>query len=179
MKYIFLDIDGVLNSVQNHHRLERLPDYNYNEWKEDHRFWDPMCISNLKYILDLDPEIKLILHSWWRTCRSLAHTKICFEMAGLPSSRLIADTSHYLDKPQSIMLYIGNEILKSNNIPVTSQGVPVFPNGERVVVFDDVDLRLPGIQIQINDLHGLTLEDARLACRYLNIEDTHPSMRLH
>ena len=61
-KYLFLDIDGVLNTMV----YARACQWKYGTVRdEDGAFFDPEAVRNLKYILDCVPA-KLIISSSWR-----------------------------------------------------------------------------------------------------------------
>ena len=61
-KYLFLDIDGVLNTMVH----ARTCQWKYGTVRdEDGAFFDPEAVKNLKYILDCVPA-KLIISSTWR-----------------------------------------------------------------------------------------------------------------
>lgn len=71
MKIIFLDVDGVLNSHQSYIK-------NYRDWvlkgKPEEKGIgfravdrpDPVCMSNLKYILECCPDARIVISSSWR-----------------------------------------------------------------------------------------------------------------
>jgi len=61
-KYLFLDIDGVLNTMTH----ARACQWKYGTVRdEDGAFFDPEAIRNLQFILDCVP-VKLIISSSWR-----------------------------------------------------------------------------------------------------------------
>lgn len=62
-KYLFLDIDGVLNTNR---YIEYLYDNGDDDYDEDGYFFDPEAVKNLKHILDSVPDTKLVISSSWR-----------------------------------------------------------------------------------------------------------------
>ena len=79
MRVLFLDIDGVLNSKQSFI-------YTNREWcKKNKPFlkgdkihkleFCPIACSNLNYILESIPDLKIVISSGWRIGRELKHLK--------------------------------------------------------------------------------------------------------
>lgn len=70
MKVLFLDIDGVLNSVGSaiyHNR-----NYCAGKFEESSLLkLDPICCSNLLYILEEVPDLKIVVSSTWRKYKEL------------------------------------------------------------------------------------------------------------
>lgn len=62
-RYLFLDIDGVLNTV---HYSDYLIDHNEDECDEDGAIFDPEAIDNLATIIRHVPDLKIIITSTWR-----------------------------------------------------------------------------------------------------------------
>jgi histidinol phosphatase-like enzyme len=64
MKVIFLDFDGVLNSIQD--------SIFYSRTKGDYGFkFSPLACSNIQWLLEQDPSIKIVISSTWRVLHSL------------------------------------------------------------------------------------------------------------
>lgn len=93
MKYIFLDIDGVLWTVgwsifcnRNGEKSERRC---YTEW-------DPMASSNLQWVLDQAEkqkvDVKIVISSTWRLGRSLEELKGIAEKSGINPDSIIGKT---------------------------------------------------------------------------------------
>ncbi len=62
-RYLFLDIDGVLNTTRYSNYLED-NDLDYND--EDGAIFDPDAVENLNTILTQIPDVKVIISSTWR-----------------------------------------------------------------------------------------------------------------
>ena len=62
-KFLFLDIDGVLNTV---HYSNYLMDNNEDETDEDGALFDPEAVANLETIIKNIPDVKIIISSTWR-----------------------------------------------------------------------------------------------------------------
>lgn len=62
-RYLFLDIDGVLNTI---FYSDYLIDHNEDEVDEDGALFDPEAINNLASIFNNIPDLKIIISSTWR-----------------------------------------------------------------------------------------------------------------
>ena len=62
-RYLFLDIDGVLNTNR---YSNYLIDHDEDDWDEDGARFDPEAIANLARIVEEEPEVKIIISSTWR-----------------------------------------------------------------------------------------------------------------
>ena len=62
-RYLFLDIDGVLNTIR---YSDYLIDHDEDEYDEDGALFDPEAVANLAYIIEKVPDIKIIISSSWR-----------------------------------------------------------------------------------------------------------------
>lgn len=62
-RYLFLDIDGVLNTIR---YSEDLIDHDEDEYDEDGSIFDPKAVANLAYIIENVPDVKIIISSTWR-----------------------------------------------------------------------------------------------------------------
>lgn len=62
-RYLFLDIDGVLNTERHSNYLI---DYNEEYMDEDGALFDPEAVNNLACIIEKVPDVKIILSSSWR-----------------------------------------------------------------------------------------------------------------
>lgn len=62
-RYLFLDIDGVLNTIRYN---KYLYDNGNDDYDEDGYFFDPEAVANLALILESVPETKLVISSSWR-----------------------------------------------------------------------------------------------------------------
>ena len=78
MKYLFLDIDGVLNHEEWYR--DRSPKYKYDFWWEN--CFDPECVKRVNKILQ-ETGAELVISSSWRLDTNL---KQYFEKVGLPTT---------------------------------------------------------------------------------------------
>ena len=62
-RYLFLDIDGVLNTTS---YSNYLIDHNEDEVDEDGAIFDPEAVANLAFIIEKVPDVKIIISSTWR-----------------------------------------------------------------------------------------------------------------
>lgn len=89
MKIIFLDIDGVLNSLESsvlNEQTKALWDY-----------VDPLLIKRLNKIFDLVSDVKIVISSSWRKLYTIEEIKDMFVSAGLrPAVEIIGKTVNYI-----------------------------------------------------------------------------------
>jgi hypothetical protein len=62
-RYLFLDIDGVLNTIR---YSDYLIDHDEDEIDEDGALFDPEAVNNLACITENVPDLKIIISSTWR-----------------------------------------------------------------------------------------------------------------
>ena len=62
-RYLFLDIDGVLNTIR---FSNYLIDHDEDEVDEDGALFDPEAVNNLACIIEQVPDLKIIISSTWR-----------------------------------------------------------------------------------------------------------------
>lgn len=62
-RYMFLDIDGVLNTIR---YSNYLIDYDEDDTDEDGALFDPEAVENLAEIIKNIPDVKIIISSTWR-----------------------------------------------------------------------------------------------------------------
>lgn len=145
MRVIFLDFDGVLNSVSsmiynNRLLLQGLSDI------PTHESFNPISCSNLQYILEECPDVEIVVSSTWRKYHHVAALQEILKTNGILSERMVG-TTPVLDG------YRGKEIeayLKAN---------PQIT--EFVIIDDDSDMdpymdRL----VKTNNMDGLSFSDS-------------------
>lgn len=165
MKYIFLDIDGVLWT---HRHMKYIHDF----WKEQHinrtTELDPICIENLKELVE-NTDAMIVITSTWRMGRSVTDLKIEFERYGL--DKYIIDKTRVLYDTEGREVKRGLEIdnfLKLNNI-MTTEGK--YKAESFVIIDDDPDMvHLMPYLVRTNMDIGLTKEHVELAKKILNIK---------
>lgn len=62
-RYLFLDIDGVLNTTR---YSAYLIDHDEDDWDEFGARFDPEAVANLAYIIHNVPDVKIVISSTWR-----------------------------------------------------------------------------------------------------------------
>ncbi len=138
MRVIFLDIDGVLNSAQSAELY-----YGFNQqYKSDFVTFKenlakdatsgefcPIAVSNLNYLLQNLPDVKIVVSSFWRWGNDVAGLQEIFKWLGLPAERIISTT------PIIHSVARGVEILK---------WLELNPGVTQYAVIDD-DSDMPGI----------------------------------
>ena len=62
-RYLFLDIDGVLNTMR---YSNYLTDHGEDDTDEDGALFDPEAVANLETIIKNVPDVKIIISSTWR-----------------------------------------------------------------------------------------------------------------
>ena len=91
MKVLFLDIDGVLNSTQALLWHKRVKGIKGTVWM-DQRYFCPISINNLVYILNKSQHLSIVISSTWRLRRSLDEIRSYLEPYGVKPSRIIDKT---------------------------------------------------------------------------------------
>jgi hypothetical protein len=85
---LFLDIDGVLNSVQSSFYNQRRIERNELRCDEDngpllHQHLCPISVSNLNCLLEEFPDIRIVISSTWRKYKSVEQLKVVLRKNGL------------------------------------------------------------------------------------------------
>lgn len=96
MKVIFLDIDGVLNSLDNMRSMTLLWKSNQTDKSRDEfgHLFDERCVRWLKYIVDKTGAL-IVLSSTWRS-KGLSHMQSMWNRRNLPGA-LVDCTPTYAD----------------------------------------------------------------------------------
>ena len=159
MNIIFLDIDGVLNSVE-------FAERHYKETGKRLSLFDlldPFAVDSMKKFLDKHPDIRLVISSSWRY-GNVYETVDFFRSNGMSplADYVIGDTprSYSGERGKEIQWFlehIGTDVMGDfiidNNIKV-----------DRYVIVDDEDFDMLGFQkenhlVKIDGLHGITNND--------------------
>src|SRR5579875_2015565 len=147
MRVIFLDFDGVLNSLQfvNYYRR-----YNGRYPDIQKQFCKVAC-ANLQLLLDEIPDAKIVVSSRWRIRKDPQDLKsLLHSMAGVDPARVIDRTTNFGGRPR------GHEI--ADWLEKHSE-VKSF-----VILDDDSDMDpVMDYLIQTSALNGLTMKDAQMA----------------
>jgi len=151
MKVLFLDIDGVLNSVGSFIYNNRLNLLGLTDIPT-HESFDPIACSNLQYVLEELPDVKVVISSTWRKYVPLHALQEMLKANHVLSERLIGVTP-VMDG------YRGKEIeaYLNDHTEVT----------EFVIIDDDSDM-IPYMHrlIQTDGKNGLTFTDAEKVIEY-------------
>lgn len=148
-RYIFLDIDGVLNTERNYKALVREGRY----WRDDYGpFFDPEAVANLRDIIETTHADVIITSTWKYRGLDAMHTLWTLrEMPGiLLGITPEAEHDDYCTR--------GMEILKwlTDNAPENAEEY-------RYVIIDDSPYFLPeqmDVLIRTSSKVGITAEDA-------------------
>lgn len=169
MKVIFLDIDGVLNTIQGncYHMIHG--QHSGARWKEKfdreerpHDFkhfmsldWCPVAISNLTWILRSDPDIKIVVSSVWRLSWTeenqrwlFVHFPEIFDRVIGRTKRLFDDKGQTVRRGLEIQEWLDRERAKGTDITGFA------------IIDDDADMEhLIHHLVQTDGYHGLTYKD--------------------
>ena len=144
MKYLLLDFDGVLTSVQ-HTWMCRMEHRRPNIYGLD--WFDPACLDALKAIVE-GTGTGIVVSSSWRNLGDEVLGRV-WEQTPMPG-RLVGTTPIWI-------------LTKKDAIEAWIRAHPE----DRYVILDDADLRLP-YQVRTNPDMGLTMKNAQEAIEILN-----------
>ena len=107
MKIIFLDMDGVLNSIQSHTFFHQIGDQNWfkdylpdTEDFQDIRTYHseicPIACSNMKKLLDNHPDIRFVISSTWRRLYPLDFFDALFKHIGMTTEDKVIGRTPYM-----------------------------------------------------------------------------------
>ena len=162
MKLLFLDIDGVLNSIQANSMFNKfrkagsLPDH-YRSFRE-HEFC-PICVSNLINIVEEYKDLKIVVSSTWRLGQSTEDLQTLLGDIGIPKDRIIGKTPSLSGQER------GNEIydwLTNNNHTKTKYAV-LDDDSDMTMVWDSF--------FQTDNYVGLDYRVAEKVIKYFKEDD--------
>jgi HAD domain in Swiss Army Knife RNA repair proteins len=102
MKLLFLDFDGVLNSAQFAHLQHRAWMKDKSNSRPYRDEFCPISCSNLLWIIERVPDLKIVISSSWRLGRSLHELKTILEDQGIPQDLVIDKTPHLVQANESV-----------------------------------------------------------------------------
>lgn len=140
MKVLMTDFDGVLNSEASFHMEIRRKTLHVSNTLS------VVACSNLQYILDQDPEIKIVISSTWRKIHTMQELKNILNSYGVNPARVI-------DKTPSV--FSGN---RAHEINLWLEEHP----GDHVVVILDDDNDVLGVTDKRCHVFQTTWEDGLL-----------------
>lgn len=155
-KVIFLDIDGVMNSLRHVRRIHKIGE---DRQRNPYEFFDPIAVRELNRICNQhDPDI--VISSTWRKIRPYVDNfqllRDHFAEQGFEHSDRIIDRTPIFHKER------GHEIQSWLNRNCKGQEVKV------VILDDDADMvHLVPFLVRTNFSYGLTIKLAREAMRRL------------
>lgn len=96
-KYLFLDIDGVLNNmrwcVSNARREMRRLDLGKKTPRNKRTYeLDPQNVKNLKALLQACPDLRVVVSSTWRLGMTVYQLRTMFAVYGIPRAKIIDKT---------------------------------------------------------------------------------------
>jgi len=177
MKVIFLDFDGVLNSLQSAQFWNNKRDQSkwekemYSSWlgtiKEyiAHEFC-PIALSNMEELVRRAPEVKIVVSSTWRIGETVESLKKI-----LSPSKLVSDA--IIDVTPQFRWRGGEETSRGHEINDWLDHHPEVTN--YVIIDDDRDILGSQLENFVNTsaLHGFLYGDMLSALRILGITDQH------
>ena len=127
-KYLFLDIDGVLN----HDEWFESDDYRNHQQNWRVSMFDPVCVERVNRILS-ETGAKLVVSSSWR---SMSDLKEIFEGVGLPTEFDV--------KPHADYIYFREEYNHDSNVFWRGSEIKYYlerhPHSSYVILDDDCDM---------------------------------------
>lgn len=164
MKVLFLDIDGVLNSIQSAIMFQKIRDSGKVSPKFEIFGEDGLCpvaTSNLEHIVSEVPDLKIVISSTWRLGASLKDLKKICSFSEKVSECVIDSTPVIKDAPR------GEEI--AYWLRQTRHKVRAY-----AVVDDDSDMdAVEDNFFQTDNKDGLMYTLAQEIIEHLNKEETH------
>lgn len=159
MKVIFLDFDGVLNSVSSMIYNNRLLLQGLSD-TPTHESFNPIACSNLQYILEECPDVQIVVSSAWRKYKTLTALQEILKTYSGISERMIG-TTPVLDG------YRGKEVESylKDHPEIT----------EFVIIDDDSDMN-PYMDrlVKTNSADGLSFVEAEKVIEMLGRSGTNP-----
>ena len=145
MKILFLDIDGVLNSVTYSKKVVR------RSLLADPTSLDPAAGKMLGDWLKQNLDVGVVISSTWRKIYSIDELKEILSVVGIPAERILEYTPviHNTIRGEEIKAWIQGQMFKSN-----------FPITGIAILDDDADMGKLGSYLVQTDVEvGLTEED--------------------
>ena len=150
---LFLDIDGVLNSMASHMYNEYLLGEDHREL---HKALCPIATSNLRFLLEKRPDLNIVISSTWRKVFKLNGVKDILKKYGIKKSRVVGVTP-LLEVRLSGSSPRGREILhwlskhKTESFAIVDDNSYDFTNHKE----------LKGKILYTDTITGLTMHDVR------------------
>ena len=146
MRVLFLDFDGVLNSVGSFIYNNRMNLLGLTQ-VPTHESFCPVASSNLQYILEELPDVQVVVSSTWRKHKTINALKKIFETNNILPDRMIGVTPVDPDR------YRGNEI---------KEYLDKHPEVTSFVILDDDTDMIPYMDnlVKTDSRDGLTFSKA-------------------
>lgn len=146
MRVIFLDVDGVLNSVSSFIYNNRLRLLGLSQ-DFSHETLCPIACSNLQYILEECLDVNLVISSTWRKYNTIEELKEKLAECYICADRIVGVTPVDMDR------YRGTEI---------KEYVDAHPEIKAFVILDDDSDMKPYMDklVKVDSRNGLTFTDA-------------------
>ena len=172
MKFIFLDIDGVMNHNDWFQSKECQDIPKIEERRNYQRWFDPKCVALLNTLTDFTGG-KIVVSSTWRLGKSPQQLQEIFKEVGINAEvydktpRLqidnsLSDNSKVINLPRGLEIELWMEEIYNGKV-------------DSYVIFDDDSDMLYSQKdnfIHVNCLHGLTERDTGKAISILNRNET-------
>lgn len=163
MKVIFLDFDGVLNSAGSFHLESRIRKDDVRRQGVKGKVQETLChvcTSNLQFVLDQYPDVKIVISSTWREFFSLDWLRAKLDSYYVDSSRVIDKTpqTYGNDRNREIHMWLDAH-------PEVTHYVIVDDN-----LYDGLDSNA-GRFVKTTWETGLTIDKAIKMCELLSNEN--------
>lgn len=155
-KFLFLDMDGVVNSVE--YSIGSAPFGDGMRHDES----DPVKLGLIRFICE-QTDTKVVVSSTWRVGRTVDWFVGYFEHAGWPIAPIIGLTQPVSRKPH--MVGRGDEVL------AWLKDHPTDGNRRHVILDDDNDFYPDQPLIKCNGVYGITLKETLQAIEVLGLGD--------
>jgi hypothetical protein len=171
MKYIFLDIDGVLWTVGWSVYARRVTGFGHipteERYRKEYEEWDPIATSNLQWVIEQGEKqgetVRIVISSTWRIGRSLEKLKEIAQKSGLNPDAIVGVTPSFRGREYSTE--------RGHEIQAWLDENKVLPQ-DIVIVDDDSDMaHLMDRLVKTDSYDGLGFRKAIEVAQFLGIRD--------
>ena len=165
MKILFLDFDGVLNSIQDSIYFRRMGgDFGLK--------LSPLACSNVQFLLDKEPKLRIVISSTWRVLHPFKELKQILTDNGIDGTKVIGVTPIKVYKllegqcrGSQIKSWLDHQSIKSD-----------FYVDRYAIVDDDSDMLESQREffVKTSILHGFMFSEALSVARILDIKTDIP-----
>ena len=165
MKILFLDIDGVLNSMDNMYAMSELWHTNKENKSRDQygHLFDERCVRWLKFIVE-KTDCKIVVSSTWRMS-GLSVMQTMWQMRDLPGEIFDITPLHVDSEIINLYAASNNEADRGYEI---QEWIDIHKPERYCIIDDDSDMLPHQNFVQTNSKIGLDYSSALVVCRFLN-----------